>query len=246
MEKVDAKTEVAGRILMIENAQNQKKRTTKQEAEKILLQLSSMIDLVTCDNNLQQAIGSLYSFFECKIGKPKNRMDWVGKACSSDDSRKVLHHVNVNENHAVGTDGKRLHFIDNCENLPVGPYEKGALIECNGDYPNYMNVIPTDLTDEFEVNVNEVMQTRVIKEYTNYGDKKPFIKIVVPQGETWIDENFFKDAVAGNETALIEYKVKYNNETEKEEMEIHNPLIIKNKAFEGTCVLMPLRFRGDK
>ena len=73
---------------------------------------------------------------------PKSAFQWVAKAVASNDVRKYLEYVNVENKVAVATDGVRLHFAT--VDMPDGCYcpKTGLSVDPIGNYPDWRRIVP--------------------------------------------------------------------------------------------------------
>ena len=141
---------------IVELAISQRK-LSKAELERDIIDLLNKGQIDEGDlNSLLIKVTGFFTHQPVSMKAKTNPFYWVSQAISADDSRRQLRLVYVSEFEIVGTDGKRLHIVQNTDNLPEGLYDAktGVINEkeskFHSSYPNYRQVIPISLPHKKE------------------------------------------------------------------------------------------------
>ena len=153
-------------------------------------------------------IVKLYAYFNGRPKAPKKAktvFQWVARAVSTDDVRKFMQVVLVEENRMAATDGRRLHVAPNIDKLPAGKYSADGRYLCSldstdcGTFPNIDRVIPD--TADMQFAWVETPSQLTAEPGSNRTDLQP-----IEHDEAWtisFNRTFLEDASYHDGTIII-------------------------------------------
>ena len=170
---------------------------------------------------------------ELKKGLLKDYMEFLSKAVSDEKERLYLNQIYYNrtEKRAVATDGRRLHIIDNMEDIFPGfapealeyalCYKKGMLYpaELEGQYPNYKRILDV-IKVPAESKPGEALTVQFAGNKKHQGNDALQIAQVMKHTDMMVNYKFLLDS------APFTYTVYRDEDRKKLIMEAENATVI--------------------